>query len=58
MEPRRARFMLESPVLQDDDQYVEMFKQMGGLSEMEFETTRSILGIDFANTELLAFLRL
>jgi len=58
MEPRRARFMLESPVLNNDDEYMELFKRMGGLSELEFETTKTLLGIDFNDSELKALLRI
>lgn len=58
MEPRRARFMLESKVLDSDRDYMEMFKAMGGLSTVEFETTKKLLNIDFDDEDLQLFLRL
>jgi len=62
MEPRRARFMLESPVLENDEDYMVLFKLMGGLSDLEFHTTKTLLGmanaIDFNDADMISFLRL
>jgi len=60
MEPRRLRFYQEQDVLKNEDDYIDFFREINGLTQVEFTAMQKMINLDLnsENMNNLHFLRL